>query len=60
MQGGLGGLGFEGAWVGCWDGWDVRGWGFGGYTGPKNSVGAKDEYGVPDMGLKGFDWVWSV
>ena len=33
---------------------------YGGYTGPRNSVGAKDEYGVPDMSLKGFDRVWSV
>ena len=32
----------------------------GGYTGPRNSVGAKDEYGVPDMSLKGFCWVWSA
>ena len=23
-------------------------------------MGAKDEYGVPDMSLKGFCWVWSV
>ena len=23
-------------------------------------MGAKDEYEVPDMGLEGFDWVWSV
>ena len=21
-------------------------------------MGAKGEYGVPDMGVKGFDWVW--
>ena len=31
-----------------------------GYTGPKNSVGVKDEYGVPDMSLKGFGQVWSA
>ena len=32
----------------------------GGYTGPWNSLGAKDEYGVPDMSLKDFRWVWSA
>ena len=36
-------------------------WGdMGGYTGPKNSVWVKDEYGVPDMSLKGFGLVWRV
>ena len=29
-------------------------------AGPKNSVGVKDEYGVPDMSLKGFGQVWSA
>ena len=40
--------------------WDYCGGDQGGYTWPRNSVGAKDEYGVPDMSLKGFCWVWSV
>ena len=33
---------------------------YGGCTEPKNSIGIKDEYGVPDMGMKGFGFVWSA
>ena len=41
-----------------WRAWD---W----YVGPRVGVkgqgtvsGAKDEHGVPEMGVKGFGWVW--
>ena len=31
-----------------------------GCKGPRNSVGAKDGYGGPDMSVKGFGWVRGV